>query len=127
MISLNSLLETVTRSAEEYHQLNKGIGKKETVDCPIENTSKKDVAIINPTLQDGQGDYELARKLQKLISSKGLQVVTRSLAKVDDFYDPILGKQEKLKSNFIIIAPFGFCRPKALIKRQFNVRAVITY
>ncbi|MGL5263675.1 MAG: hypothetical protein ACRDAI_03740 [Candidatus Rhabdochlamydia sp.] len=117
MISLNSLLETVTRSAEEYHRLNKDIGKKETVDFSTEKASKKDVVIINPTLPDGQGDYELARKLQKLISSKGLQVVTRSLAKINIYhYESILGKQEKLKSDFIIIAPFGFCLPETLTK-----------
>ncbi|MGL5626849.1 MAG: hypothetical protein ACRDDW_04965 [Candidatus Rhabdochlamydia sp.] len=117
MISLNSLLGTVTRSAEEYHQLNKGSSKKEVVDYSIENASKKDVVIINPILPDGQGDYELARKLQRLFSLKGLQVVTRSLTKVDTYhYENISGKQEKLKSSVIIIALFSFCHPKALIK-----------
>lgn len=120
MISLNELLKTATRSAEDYLQLNKGF-KREIVDFPDEKVSKTDVVIINPTLQDGQGDYELAKKLQRLICLKGLQVVTRSLTKVDNYlYENISGEQEKLKNDLIIVAPFSFCNPKALIKAFKN-------
>lgn len=120
MISLNNLLQSVVKSAEEYHQLNDNFKKTERIDFASKKELQREVVIINPTY-NGNGDFELAKKLEQLIASKGLQTTTISLkhngnVSCIDNYENILGKQKKRESNFVVVAPFSFCSPETLIK-----------
>lgn len=125
MISLNNLLKSVVESAEEYHQLNEKLSKIEAANYLTKEETKKEVVIINPT-HNGYGDFELARKLEKLITSKGLQVAVISLAKKhndENFtysYENISGKPTRLESKLVVIAPFSFCKPEALLQAFKN-------
>ena len=54
--------------------------------------------------------------------SKGLQVAIISLIRKynPDSYESISGASKKLKNKLVVIAPFSFCSPKALIKAFKN-------
>lgn len=126
MISLNNLLKSVVKSAAEYHSLNDNFTKIEDRDSLIKEESERKVVIINPTLNDGQGDFELARKLEKIITAKCLQVVIISLYKKYNkksfsySYENISGEPKKIKNKLVFIAPFSFCNPKVLIQAFKN-------
>lgn len=133
MLSLNHLLKCVVRSAKEYHYLQDHSNKTKTENFLIKKVWEREVVIINPTLDDGQGDFELARKLEKLIAAKGLQVAIISFIgkyHYESFsstcsYESRSGKSEKIKNPLVFIAPFSFCKPQVLIQ-VFKNNVIVT-
>ncbi|MDR2539733.1 MAG: hypothetical protein LBC45_03935 [Chlamydiales bacterium] len=123
MISFNHVL----KSAEEYPDLKDDFHKG---DLFIKEESKK-IVIINPVFNDGQGDFELARKLEKCIAAKGLQAVTVSLIEKYNrenytcTYENLSRESKKIKNLLVVVAPFSFCNPKALIQ-AFKNHVIIT-
>lgn len=89
----------------------------ENKDLTLEK-SEYDIVIINPTCEGG-GDYELARKIEK-IASAFYKVITISVEKKNDYQVEKL--EEKLLANRFIITPYNIISPRCIegiIKNNF--------